>query len=137
LLDNIFLSIIISNDFFQKLKERCNVIMTKRKVAYLKDTEELILLAILGLQPNAYGVKLRQHVEEVTGHSISIGSIYTTLDGLEEAGYVKSKIGEATPERGGKRKWYYEVTGEGISALKETEKARIRLTGLQPGLSVS
>jgi DNA-binding PadR family transcriptional regulator len=85
---------------------------------------------------NANGVKLRQLVEEVTGRSISIGSIYTTLDELEEHGYVRSKIGDSSPGRGGKRRWYYEVTGAGIRELKEMEKARTRLTGLQPGLSL-
>jgi len=63
---------------------------------------------------------------------VSIGSIYTTLDRLERRGFVSSRQGEPTPERGGRAKRYFRVEGEGIAALEETERARARLRTWKP-----
>jgi len=98
--------------------------------------EEVILLTLLRLGENAYGVTVRQTVEEVTGRPASIGAIYATLDRLEEKGYVSSRQGEATPERGGRAKRYFKLEGTGLAALCEAELVRSRLTqGLNPGLT--
>ncbi len=98
--------------------------------------EEVILLTLLRLGENAYGVTVRQTVEEVTGRSASIGAIYATLDRLEEKGYVSSRQGEATPERGGRAKRYFKLEGAGLAALREAELVRSRLTrGLNLGLA--
>lgn len=102
----------------------------KKEIDLLGTFEEFVLMAVLGLGgKNAYGVKIRQVVEEATEKSVSIGALYTTLDRLEKKGYVNSWKGEATPERGGRAKRYFEVTGAGEQALRDTAAARRKLTG--------
>jgi PadR family transcriptional regulator len=100
---------------------------------YLGEFEELMLLAILRLRDNAYGMTIRQTVEEATGRSTSIGQIYTTLERLEQKGFVSSRQGEATPERGGRAKKYFKVEGTGAQALNDAQRARDLLrSGLKP-----
>jgi PadR family transcriptional regulator, regulatory protein PadR len=103
------------------------------KKPYLGEFEEIVLLAILNLGTNAYGVTIRQKVEEVTGRSTSIGAIYTTLERLEDKGFIKSRQGEATPERGGRAKRYFDIQGAGSQALTDAERVRAQLrAGFQP-----
>lgn len=103
------------------------------KKPYLGEFEEIVLLAILRLRDNAYGMTIRQLVEEATGRSTSIGAIYTTLDRLEQKGFVSSRQGESTPERGGRAKKYFKVEGTGAQALNDAQHARDALRGnLQP-----
>jgi PadR family transcriptional regulator PadR len=103
------------------------------KKPYLGEFEELVLLAILRLRDNAYGMTIRQTVEEATGRSISIGAIYTTLERLEQKGFVSSRQGEPTPERGGRAKRYFKIEGTGMQALNEAQRVRELLrSGLQP-----
>jgi PadR family transcriptional regulator, regulatory protein PadR len=115
-----------------------NEIMSNKvkELVFLSDIEDLTLSAIKGLVPNAYGVKIRQRIEE-EGKSISIGSIYTVLDKLEELGLVSSELGEATRERGGKKKCFYKITGAGELALSHSDRLRARLRGTEPSLSHS
>lgn len=87
------------------------------KNVYLGEFEQLILLAIVRHRGTAYGMIIRQEIEEKTGRSVSIGAVYTTLDRLENKGYLSSKKGEATPERGGKAKRYFKIRAPGIHAL--------------------
>jgi len=101
---------------------------------YLGQFEEIVLLATLQLGEHAYGAKIRQKVEEATKRSISIGAVYATLDRLERKGFISSRQGEATPERGGRAKRYFKVEGAGETALKETQAARSKLAaGLNLG----
>jgi PadR family transcriptional regulator PadR len=103
------------------------------KKTYLGEFEEIVLLAILRLGANAYGVPIRQTVEEATKRSISIGAIYTTLERLEHKGFVSSRQGEPTPERGGRAKRYFKIEGAGAQALADAQQARDLLRGrLQP-----
>ena len=103
---------------------------------YLGHFEEIVLLAVLQLAENAYGAKIRQTVAGATERDVSIGAIYATLDRLERKGYLKSWQGEATPERGGRAKRYFEVVGAGERALNNTRLARNRLeAGLVVGLN--
>jgi PadR family transcriptional regulator, regulatory protein PadR len=99
---------------------------TKEKV-YIGEFEELVLLAILKLGANAYGVGIHDALEEATNRSYSIGALYTTLSRLEDKGLVRSWEGEATKERGGRAKRYYEVQASGERALREAENARRNL----------
>ena len=104
----------------------------------LGNFEEIILLTLLRLGDTAYGVIVRQTVEEVTGKPTSIGAIYATLERLEEKGYVSSRQGEATPERGGRAKRYFKIEGSGEAALREADRVRGRLTqGLRSGWTTS
>jgi len=100
----------------------------------LGNFEELVLLAVFRLAENAYGASIRQAVAEATGRDTSVGAVYATLDRLERKGYVKSWLGEGTPERGGRPKRYFSVEGAGEEALRVTEGMRKKLTGWREGL---
>lgn len=88
----------------------------------LSRSEEIILLSIWRLQKNAYGMAIRKQVAKVTGKSWSFGAIYAPLNRLLKKGYVTSIEGEPTPERGGRRKIFYELTPDGKKALIEIQK---------------
>ena len=104
----------------------------KKSKEYIGEFEELVLLAILNQGDNAYGVPIRQALEEATGRSVSIGSLYTTLSRLEEKGLVQSRVGAPTAERGGRAKRYYDVKSSARSALREVHAARERLKSFKP-----
>src|ERR1700754_3750682 len=89
----------------------------------LGEFEQLALLAVCRLGKEAYGTTIREAIELATERSISIGALYTTLDRLESKGYVNSELGEPTPERGGRAKRYFTVTGAGVGALKRSVQA--------------
>jgi PadR family transcriptional regulator PadR len=86
---------------------------------FLSRQEELLLLSILKLGDNAYGVPIRQHVAKVTGKYWSIGAIYDVLDRLTRKGLVSTVTGKPSRVRGGKSKRYYRLTRAGIKALEE------------------
>lgn len=87
---------------------------------WLGEFEQLVLFAVLHLAPDAYGVSVRQAIEDRAGRTVSAGAIYTTLERLESRGLVTSTWGEPTPERGGKRKRYYAMTADGRDALQRS-----------------
>jgi PadR family transcriptional regulator PadR len=85
----------------------------------LGEFEQVVLLAILRLKDaGAYGVSIRTEISQQTKRTPTPGAIYTTLDRLENKGLLKSSVGEATPERGGRAKRYYRLTGQGLTALR-------------------
>ena len=88
---------------------------------FLSRQEELLLLSIWKLKDQAYGVPIRQHVQEQTGKYWSIGAIYDVLDRLTRKGLVFSKAGEPTKARGGKSKRFYSITRSGFTALQEVK----------------
>jgi PadR family transcriptional regulator, regulatory protein PadR len=92
--------------------------------------EELVLLALLRLRENAYGVPIRREIVERTGRDVSVGALYTTLERLERKGYVSSRMGDPTPERGGRAKRYFRIEGSGIRALNETRETVASMGGL-------
>ena len=85
--------------------------------------EHIVLLAVLRLDDNAYAVTVREEIRRHTGRELSRGSIYITLDRLESKGFLKSRLGEPTPERGGRAKRYYTLKPAAIKTLKESRKA--------------
>jgi DNA-binding PadR family transcriptional regulator len=89
----------------------------------LTTLEQHAMLAIVALQPNAYGISIQDHISQKAGYEPSVGSIYAALDRLEEKGFVRSKQGEATAERGGKRKLYFSLTAPGRRALDHSMNA--------------
>jgi PadR family transcriptional regulator PadR len=103
---------------------------------YLNDFEELVLMAVARLGEDAYGVKIRRTIEEVGERFISIGAVYSTLERLEEKGYVSSWQGEPTVERGGRAKRFFRVEDAGLHALTETQRVRRKMLegvlGLEP-----
>jgi PadR family transcriptional regulator PadR len=96
--------------------------------------EEAILLAVVRLEDNAYGVTIRQEVAAMVGKSYSVGAIYGPLDRLAGRGLLKTHMGEATPERGGRRKRFYEITPAGLTALRETKSLHEAMWSSAPAL---
>lgn len=96
--------------------------------AFLGDLEQLILLALLRLGPNAYGVAIADALAERAGRDTSLGSVYKTLTRLEQKGYVRATMGEPTAERGGRRKRFYQATPAGRKALAASLDAIRRLS---------
>jgi PadR family transcriptional regulator, regulatory protein PadR len=85
--------------------------------------EQLVLLALLRLDNDAYGMEVREEIERRTGREVSYGAVYTTLDRLEQKGHVAHRMGEVTPERGGRARKYFSVLPEGREALRVTQQA--------------
>ncbi len=83
----------------------------------LGEFEQLVLLALVRLRENAYGVTIRREIEGRAGREVSIAAVYTTLDRLEKKGLLSSRIGEPTAQRGGRRKRYFKLEAEGAEAL--------------------
>jgi DNA-binding PadR family transcriptional regulator len=101
--------------------------MAKKPSNYIGEFEELVLLAILNQGDNAYGVTIREALEDATSRSIAIGSLYTTLSRLEEKGLVESWMGEPTAERGGRAKKHYQLKASARNLLTRVQTSRQRL----------
>ncbi|WP_159728358.1 PadR family transcriptional regulator [Methylosinus sp. Ce-a6] len=80
--------------------------------------EQQMLLAIMRLRPNAYGVSIRDEIKTRTGKEYSFGSVYAVLERLEDSGLITSQEGEATAARGGRKKLYFTITGNGQKSLQ-------------------
>jgi PadR family transcriptional regulator PadR len=103
----------------------------------LGEFEQLVLLALIRLGDDAYGVAIRNEIEREAGRDVTLGAVYTTLLRLEEKGLVTSRLGEPTPQRGGRRKKYYRPLAAGHRELTASIKALQRMTrGLMPGLEL-
>jgi PadR family transcriptional regulator len=100
---------------------------------YLGEFEQIVLLSVLRLNDRAYGVTVRQDIALRIDRDVSVGAIYTTLDRLEVKGYVRSRLGEPTTERGGRAKRFFRVTAKGIRAVNATREA---LQSMSVGLEV-
>ncbi len=98
---------------------------------HLGEFEQIVLLAVLRLGKNAYGVTILEEIEKRTGRAVMIGAVYATLDRLEAKRYISSKIGDPTPERGGRAKRFFKITAQGSAAL---ERSREILASMWAGL---
>ena len=96
----------------------------------LGQLEELVLRALVRLQENAYGVTIRRELVERARHDVSFGTVYTTLERLQRKGYVSSRMGDPTPERGGRAKRYFRIEAPGITALNSSREMIARMGGL-------
>ena len=102
------------------------------KIQNLGEFEQIVLLAILRLREEAYGVSIRAEIGARTGRQATRGALYTTLDRLEEKGLVTSRMGDPTPIRGGRAKRYYAVSASGMKAIARAQRAyRQMLEGLE------
>ena len=95
--------------------------------ASLGEFEQLLLLAILRLDANAYGVELARELEVRAGRTVSRGHLYTSLDRLEDKGFLRWKPTPGTPERGGLPRRLYSVTPAGIGALRASRDTLRRM----------
>jgi PadR family transcriptional regulator PadR len=91
--------------------------------------EELVLLALVSLGGDAYAVPIRREIEERTGRNVSYGALYTALDRLVRKGYVKPRMGNPTPERGGRAKRYFRIEAPGHEALNRSRETLVRMGG--------
>jgi PadR family transcriptional regulator PadR len=95
--------------------------------ALLTDFELMILLAILRVGPEAYGVPIAREIEATGRRNVILGAVYTALERLERNGLVASRMGNPSPERGGRAKRFFEVTPQGLKAVKDTQRSLVAL----------
>jgi DNA-binding PadR family transcriptional regulator len=97
---------------------------------YLGELEELILLIVALLNKEAYGVSIAEELSKQAGRDITISAIHAVLHRLEEKGFVKSRMGGASAERGGRRKRLFNITAHGRNALEELRDTRMAIWSL-------
>ncbi|MEO1258503.1 MAG: helix-turn-helix transcriptional regulator [Bacteroidota bacterium] len=97
------------------------------KGSYLGEFQEIVLMVILILKDNAYGVTIQQEIKDRVGRSISRGALHTALVRLEEKGFIHSSMSGAEAVRGGRRKRFYTVTNTGRAAVEEARNLREQL----------
>jgi DNA-binding PadR family transcriptional regulator len=94
----------------------------------LGSLEHIVLLAVMRLGDNAYGITVLREIEGITGRDLSIGTVYATLGRLESKGFVKSSAGEPTAERGGRAKRFFRVTADGKNAVRRTQESILKMS---------
>ena len=100
--------------------------------SYLGEMELMVLLAVVRLGDEAYGVPISKGLLTFVGRDVSLGSIYAAFDRIEDKGFVTSFLGDPTPERGGRAKRYFRVTPAGLRTLRATRTALTKLwTGIR------
>jgi len=95
----------------------------RRTREFLGQHELIVMLAVLRLGRDAYGVPIASEIADRTGREMLQGSVYATLERLEAKGLLSSQLGEATPQRGGRAKRYFKLTAEGIRQLRDAQRA--------------
>jgi DNA-binding PadR family transcriptional regulator len=95
--------------------------------AYLGEFELMVLLAVVRLGDEAYGVPISDELQTATGREASLGSVYAALERLARKGYVTSRLADPTPQRGGRAKRYFRATSEGECAIETSRAAFTRL----------
>lgn len=100
----------------------------------LGSLEHIVLLTVMRLGSEAYGITVRREIESVTRRDISIGAVYATLVRSESKGFIRSHAGERTSERGGRAKRYFQTTARGESALRTTHQVIRQLSAGLEGL---
>ena len=107
------------------------------KKTKLGEFEEFVLLTVIVLQENAYGVEIKKELEKRLQESLSVGSIQSALKRLEEKGFLTSEFGEATQRRGGKRKRIYTATQHAVKVLSELKNLRYHLWEAAPSATLN
>jgi DNA-binding PadR family transcriptional regulator len=103
--------------------------MTRR---LLTDFEIMILLAIIRIGDEAYGVPVAREIETTPGRVVQLPAIYAALDRLTAQGLVESRLGDATAQRGGRAKKYFSLTPTGLGSVRDTRKALTALWARLP-----
>ena len=93
-----------------------------RRPGYLGEFELMVLLALIRLGENAYGVPISREIEQRSGREVALGSVYAALERLEEKGLATSTLGDPTAERGGRAKRYFRVTEDGLRTAHDTRR---------------
>ena len=105
------------------------------KSSQLGEFQEIVLLVILVLDENAYGVSIQEEIEKRTNRQLSRGALHTALTRLSDKGFITSSYGGATKKRGGRRKRFYQVTNLGKQAIQEARRIREELWSLIPNIT--
>ncbi|HEV2700694.1 MAG TPA: PadR family transcriptional regulator [Steroidobacteraceae bacterium] len=103
-----------------------------RNREFVGQHELMVMLAVLRLGHEAYGVPIAAEIAQQTGREMLQGSVYAILERLETKGLVSSRLGEATTQRGGRAKRYFKLTGEGVRQVREARRALEALWGRLP-----
>jgi PadR family transcriptional regulator PadR len=85
------------------------------------------MLALIRLDDEAYGVSISREIKQLVGYEVALGTIYAVLERLERNGMASSKLGESTPERGGRAKRYFRITAKGLREVNRLRRAFIKL----------
>jgi DNA-binding PadR family transcriptional regulator len=101
---------------------------------YLGEFELMVMLALLRLRDDAYGVPISRELADTTGREVTLGSVYAALERLERKELVSSRLADPTPERGGRAKRYFVVTRKGLQAVRTSRTALERLWRKLPAL---
>ena len=101
---------------------------------FLGDFEELVLTVVAAHQENAYGAAITIEIEQRLERKVTLSAVHVTLYRLEDKGYIKSEVGGATNERGGRRKRIYTITSAGVAVLRTMKETRIDLWKMIPQL---
>jgi DNA-binding PadR family transcriptional regulator len=104
--------------------------------SYFGELELMILLAVIHLGEDAYGVPISRQLEKYRGKDVALGSVYAALERLEAKGLITSTLGDPTPERGGKAKRFFRITKEGLRQVHETRRVLTRLWNTIPDLKL-
>jgi PadR family transcriptional regulator PadR len=104
-----------------------DIIEEMSKPSYLGEFELLVMLAVIRLGEDAYGVPISREIEQQTGRDVAFGTVYATLERLQRKGLVRSDLGDPTPERGGRAKRYFQVTTTGLRTVRKTKQTLLRL----------
>jgi len=103
---------------------------------FLNEFEELILTLVAVLRENAYGAAITIEIEQWLSRKVTLSAVHVILYRLEDKGYIKSKVGGATNERGGRRKRIYSITNAGIAVLRSMKEKRTEIWKLVPLLKI-
>ena len=104
---------------------------------FLGEFEEVVLTLVAALRDDAYGAVISKEIEARLKREVTLSAVHVTLYRLEDKGYIKSRVGGATAERGGRRKRIYSITNAGIAMLKAMKESRIELWRMVPQLKMS
>ena len=107
------------------------------KGTYLGEFEELVMLSVGVLHPQAYGVAIKNHIEKLTKRKVTLSTVHASLHRLQNKGFLKSEFGEATKERVGKRKKIFTITMAGSKALRASRGWREELWATIPDIALN
>lgn len=104
---------------------------------HIGELEELVLLIIVMLKEDAYGLAIRKALKEHASRTVTIGAVHGTVNRLEKKGLIASSMGGATDERGGRRKRIFTITNSGKEALQKSRDMKVSLWQMIPELSIN
>lgn len=107
-----------------------------RQDLQIGEFEELVLLAVAALPDSAYGFSVRELIDKEANRSVTLATAHSALYRLEAKGMLRSHMGEATAQRGGRKKRLFTITSTGMSAIRARHAGRERLRALVPSLSL-